>query len=279
MICPNCNQEVPDTAKVCGHCGHRLKVVTPISVAQPTTAKQGLPGWAWGLIGGLVLLSGVAIFAIMQLLKGNTPADLPPTNPPPAAIPTQPPTFTQQAPPTITPLPTATLGPQWVTVYENSNLQEVTGTYMNLATTKGSFRITFQYEQVNRSDFNNCNKFAFDVVDHFGPSPIDWLEVSVNRDSQFWVGSPLSDDRTNTIIRETTSAALNSSKVTFQVEARDDYVTIRANDQTLAGFEFPISDRQHELSLEVSGPFKSSVVDCSDLQIPDISELVVEELR
>ena len=278
MQCTNCGNEVPDTAKVCGHCGHRLKAGMPIPVTKSTAVKQGLPGWAWGLVGGLVLVSGIAIFAVMQLLKVNTPADLLPTNPPPVAIPTQVPTFTQ-APPTLTPLPTATLGPQWVTVYENSDLQEVTGTYMNLATTNGSFRITFQYEQVNRSDFRNCNLFAFDVMDHFGPSLYDWLEVSTNRDSQFWVDSPLNDDRSHTIIRETTSAALNSSKVTFQVEARDDYVTIRANDQTLAGFEFPISDRKHELSLEVSGPFKSSVVDCSDLQIPDISELVVEELR
>lgn len=29
MKCPNCSNEVPDTANVCGHCGQRLKSAVP----------------------------------------------------------------------------------------------------------------------------------------------------------------------------------------------------------------------------------------------------------
>jgi hypothetical protein len=66
MICTNCGNEVPDTAKVCGYCGHRLKEVSqptpaPIPIPMPVTAppkttKTKTPGWVWGLIGSLVLL-------------------------------------------------------------------------------------------------------------------------------------------------------------------------------------------------------------------------------
>jgi len=79
MQCTNCGNEVPDTAKVCGHSRHRLKVDAPPLVARSTAVKQSLPVWVWGVFGGLVLVSGIAIFMVIQLLKVNAPVDLPST--------------------------------------------------------------------------------------------------------------------------------------------------------------------------------------------------------
>jgi hypothetical protein len=71
MICTNCGNEVPDTAKACGYCGHHLKEVikpapvpttfpTPAPISSlPATSKSKAPGWLWGLIVGLVLLGAV----------------------------------------------------------------------------------------------------------------------------------------------------------------------------------------------------------------------------
>jgi hypothetical protein len=79
MHCTNCGSEVSDTAKVCGYCGHRLKdnpIVIPERSLQPVAvAPRGeIPGLVWGLIGGLVALVGVILFAIFFLLKPETPA-------------------------------------------------------------------------------------------------------------------------------------------------------------------------------------------------------------
>ena len=41
MNCPNCSQEVPDTANVCGYCGHPLKaLVSPPPAPTPTPISQ-----------------------------------------------------------------------------------------------------------------------------------------------------------------------------------------------------------------------------------------------
>ncbi len=50
MQCTNCGNEVPDTAKVCGHCGFKLKVS---SSASPS--RGNVPGWIWG-VGGIILV-------------------------------------------------------------------------------------------------------------------------------------------------------------------------------------------------------------------------------
>jgi|GEM_PF-3092427 len=61
MQCTNCGNEIPDKAKVCGHCGHRLKA-DPGIPAQSTVVKQGIPNWAWGLGGALVtLIAGIIL--------------------------------------------------------------------------------------------------------------------------------------------------------------------------------------------------------------------------
>jgi hypothetical protein len=49
MQCPNCGSEVPDSAKVCGYCGQRLKAaapaepVPPIESPKPQPAPQAVP--------------------------------------------------------------------------------------------------------------------------------------------------------------------------------------------------------------------------------------------
>ncbi|MBC8496493.1 MAG: ABC transporter substrate-binding protein [Chloroflexi bacterium] len=81
MICPNCNEEIPEGKKFCGHCGHRListdlvdrepqPHVEPETPETPTPApgaqkshtppadvtKRGLPGWVWGLVGAVAVV-------------------------------------------------------------------------------------------------------------------------------------------------------------------------------------------------------------------------------
>jgi WD40 repeat protein len=77
MKCTNCGREVPDTAKVCGHCGHRLKATTPVS-SVPT--RQDIPGLVWGLGGFVVAL--ILIGALAYKVLVNLPASVP-TSPPP----------------------------------------------------------------------------------------------------------------------------------------------------------------------------------------------------
>ena len=96
MRCPNCSNEVPDTANVCGYCGQKLKVATPppqSEVRQVQPSSGGIPGWVWGvggfvLIGGIVLVAGIVLmssfglFAPVSNNPSNQPAETPePTQP------------------------------------------------------------------------------------------------------------------------------------------------------------------------------------------------------
>ncbi len=40
MQCPNCQREVPDTAKVCGYCGTRLQSAAPTFETLQVTAEE-----------------------------------------------------------------------------------------------------------------------------------------------------------------------------------------------------------------------------------------------
>jgi DNA-directed RNA polymerase subunit RPC12/RpoP len=113
MKCTNCGREVPDTAKVCGYCGHRLKEVspasapTPVSVSPPpSTVKAKTPAWLWGLIVVLVLLGGAiaggAILADRIRAGIATPIPAAATTVQPAVKPAAP-ADTQEILPTVTP--------------------------------------------------------------------------------------------------------------------------------------------------------------------------------
>ncbi|HKZ53897.1 MAG TPA: zinc-ribbon domain-containing protein [Anaerolineales bacterium] len=103
MRCPNCHQEIPDSAKVCGHCGRRL------TAAAPAPSKRGLPGWAWGAGGALlVVIVGGALFAsgVIALPGSREATSAPPTfvAVAPVATSTLPePTPTSSPAPTLTP--------------------------------------------------------------------------------------------------------------------------------------------------------------------------------
>lgn len=87
MKCPNCSNEVPETANVCGYCGNRLKsAASPpqpqIRQAQPSS--RGIPGWVWGLggfilIGGIVLVEGIVLMGSFGLFGpvSNNPSNQP----------------------------------------------------------------------------------------------------------------------------------------------------------------------------------------------------------
>jgi hypothetical protein len=134
MRCPNCGSQVPDTARACGHCGQWLAAGPAGPPPAATPPKRGVPGWAWGLVGGVV----VAVVAGVLLITGvinlpSRPAAVPPATPVPAPVSTVPPfptlsvdtptvvaiepTHTSTARPTATPsrvapaTPTATTTP------------------------------------------------------------------------------------------------------------------------------------------------------------------------
>lgn len=152
MQCPNCHSTVPDTANVCGYCGTRLRQPAPPAVpvqppppvpqpvqpvsqpvqppqpAPPTpvpqqvmpspTARARMPGWAWGVIGGLVVI--VAVFAFLAFSrpgKSNPPAVEQPQAEVPTLPPPQEPTPTTQRP---TSVPTSPSG----IVVEPINLED-----------------------------------------------------------------------------------------------------------------------------------------------------------
>lgn len=67
MKCPNCSNEVPETANVCGYCGQRLKSAVPpphsgrkratqIAESAPEIAQSSQFKWGWLFFGALVLL-------------------------------------------------------------------------------------------------------------------------------------------------------------------------------------------------------------------------------
>lgn len=63
MICPNCQQEVPDTARACGYCGHWLVA------EQSPSRRRHISRWL-GL--GLAVLALVIIAGIIAYLLGNS---------------------------------------------------------------------------------------------------------------------------------------------------------------------------------------------------------------
>jgi len=130
MKCANCGREVPNTAKVCGHCGHRLKASAPVpgTISQPVSSQRGMPGWAWGLIGGLVILAGFAIFVVIWLLATAAPAS---PNSPQVSVPTG--AFATAVPHTATFAPTQTLSPT-ATIPPSPVPMPSIGTYPNVDT-------------------------------------------------------------------------------------------------------------------------------------------------
>jgi len=120
MQCPNCNKVIPDTANVCGYCGHRLKQtaskqtqVGPAPVQQvshvpsppdPPVGQAATPprranlGCVWGFISAIAL---VGLGYIFFLSKG---VDQPAQNQPQPTVALS----TRTAPPIATSLPTFT---------------------------------------------------------------------------------------------------------------------------------------------------------------------------
>lgn len=72
MKCPNCSNEVPDTANVCGYCGQRLKSAAPPPqpvYAKPAAKKVTAPAaqsGVWWRFGALLL--GAVLMSISELI-------------------------------------------------------------------------------------------------------------------------------------------------------------------------------------------------------------------
>ena len=152
MICPNCQREVPDTAKACGYCGQWLvdEVDEPtVKLEEESTTvgpaeTGGGPPWLWIGIGvgvlALVLLVGLlaflagrgggtgdteatvaaAVAATQQAVAADAgAAETDPLEPP--AVPPEPPAELREAPP---PDPEAHLP-----LYDDFNDSDLDGSY------------------------------------------------------------------------------------------------------------------------------------------------------
>lgn len=155
MICPNCQKEIPDTARACGYCGHWLggEKPTPPTLEPGPATRRNLP-WLWiGLGVGVITVIGVITFLFagssgrvgtettiatavaatetaraVAVLPGETP--VPPTNTPapePTNTSTLEPTNSPQ-PSTPTPIPPATIDTDPL-VYDNFNNPANDGSY------------------------------------------------------------------------------------------------------------------------------------------------------
>ena len=81
MICPNCQREVPDTAKACGYCGQWLvdevdeptvKLEEESTTVGPAETRGG-PPWLWIGIGvGVLALVLVGLLAFLAGRGGGT---------------------------------------------------------------------------------------------------------------------------------------------------------------------------------------------------------------
>jgi LysM repeat protein len=71
MNCPNCSEEIPDTALVCGFCGARI--MRPDLNDQKNTSKKNFPKWAIWLIavfGGVIIIC-LAISIISKIISNR----------------------------------------------------------------------------------------------------------------------------------------------------------------------------------------------------------------
>lgn len=91
MICTNCRNEVPDNAKVCGYCGHRLKepVQPAIPLRRQDETRPKTPSWIWGLVVIGALILGVILLLLkiapMRIFSGSNPVETTPLLEKPAA--------------------------------------------------------------------------------------------------------------------------------------------------------------------------------------------------
>ena len=120
MRCPYCGNQVPDTARACGHCGQWLVAQPGAPHAVEAPPRRAPPGWVWGFVGGIVVIALVAgvLLAAGVIRLPDHQAVAPPVTSAPMATPTSPPhpTLPPTAPavaetptPELVPTPTADL--------------------------------------------------------------------------------------------------------------------------------------------------------------------------
>ncbi len=71
MICPNCQKNIPDTAKACGYCGAWLdEKAVPPPIAREAVQPAGLP-WLWLGLGAVVLVVVVTLLTSTIILSAQ----------------------------------------------------------------------------------------------------------------------------------------------------------------------------------------------------------------
>ena len=131
MHCPHCGNQVPDTARACGHCGQWLDTAPP---------RRGLPGWVWGVVGGVIVAAAVVgvLLATGVISLSGRQATAPPATPAPVPTSTSPPTptlpvATPETAETAVPEPTPT--PTQDPVVENVEMTNLPDTPYGLKVT------------------------------------------------------------------------------------------------------------------------------------------------
>jgi hypothetical protein len=267
MLCTNCGKEVPDTAKVCGYCGHRLKSDVP-PVVQPVVIRKRIPSWVW-LLGGFIFV-GVLIGAIVLIFLYRTN--------PPSSIPVQIPIAQSTKPvissPSVIRGTTPTSSLKWKTVISSNDLkkepfwQVKDPFFYDIGETYNSFKITFQYKWSGKPI--NCLAESFEIGITTDPSY--FLGIWVKQDRTYEI-MRYQDDVPEWIVAENTySESIEPIKGVIQIEGAHNKVTILLGDQILTSFTYDVIDGNSHYIV-----FNTDSWKCGDA-MPTLTDLTLQEL-
>ena len=166
MICPNCKQAVPDSAKVCGYCGVRIRIAEPEPLPSPSSfhreervpkpeiveeVSQKTRKKRLGLIP--VIFFGVILFVVLSWFATNLIGSLRTRNNA-APIPTTAPTLMVREP-TQTKAPTATKVDYPETIVVEAYVEE-----------EGIIRLSGLVEETSAGEFRGS--FPYNIPVSFG---------------------------------------------------------------------------------------------------------------
>lgn len=269
MKCPNCSNEVPETANVCGYCGQRLKVAAPPpqpEARQVQQTSQGMPGWVWGL-GGFVLIGGIILVAGIVLMSSSglfAPVSNNPSNQPSEPV------APIQVEITATPISSES---GWVVVFEddfsnpneteldiNETRQIVDGEYHHSMDSggysvgeipvpaHGNFSVSFEIRMIHAEPEWGGWSFSIFTQENENSQRFNaWREINLLENGNLFVLDTDANYKSYPIIEETIFPGVEGVGEVNQVfiEGGGSTVTVSFNNRELFQFDHPVDGYVH----------------------------------